>query len=612
MGIEILSSEVIDQIAAGEVVERPAHLVKELLENAFDASATEIEVAVWQGGRKIRVTDNGRGIEPSDLKKACLRHATSKVRSTEDLWKLSSFGFRGEALSSISSVSRLSLRSRQADQNAFSISVHFGKIFAPEETSGPFGTEVLVEDLFENIPARLKFLKTRGAETAQIRQTVKALALVHPQAAIRFLIDGQLESYWPSRPNLLARAEQVLDQQNLFETSLSKEGFQIELVLSPPNQTFRSAKSLWFFVQDRWVQDRAIHAAVIEGYRSLLMHGEYPLAVLKISGPPEQIDVNVHPSKSQVKFQAPSFIFQLVQRTVREALEKTPWVESMKPQLPKERGHQFESEQKQFAFSQPQFQSTQFRHKSGATSYASLRMADLSGSASQRRQIADDFENSQLRSSSSAIELLTESPASSEKSSQFWGQLHVLGQANLTYILAQNERDFFLVDQHAAHERVLFEKIWQMWQNGAYDIQRYLLPLMLELKPEQAEALDPYLHEFQKFGLEVERAGPQTLAITSAPIWLRESSIAPALLQTSDDILDSGGSFALENKVRDLAATMACHSAVRAGQSLSSAEMKALLEQMDEFSFSTFCPHGRPVYLKWGFGEIERDFGRLG
>ena len=610
MPIELLANEVIDQIAAGEVVERPSHLVKELVENALDAQASEIEVAISRGGRSIRVSDNGSGMSRSDLEKACLRHATSKVCSVDDLWRLSSFGFRGEALSSIGSVSQLTITSRVDADEAYQVHCDFGQVSPAIEANLSCGTQIVVENLFENVPARLKFLKSAGHEVGQIRQTLKALALVHYSTQFRVLVEGQLDQFWPGCNSLLRRACQILEQEDLFYESVSQDGYELELVLSAPNQTFKTGKNLWFFVQDRWVQDRALHAAVMDGYRSLLMHGEYPLAVVRLRVPAEQVDVNVHPSKSQVKFEKPSQVFQLLQRSVRQALERTPWLTKMA----RDNSNEIRPRAADI-YSPPQPFSGRYESDRDARSKTPLAQTQLGGTAfsqtsfRQKPEVNATVTLSEMQSSAQSRRILQEE---SHQETQFWSQLQVLGQAHLTYILAQNEQSFFLIDQHAAHERVLYERVYKYWQAGGVEAQRYLLPLMLDFAESQIEAIEPLLPEFARFGIEVEQAGPQTLAVTAAPSWLKESAIAPALIKTADEVVEKGGSFALENKVRDLAATMACHSAIRAGQSLSPDEMKALLLQMDEFAFSTFCPHGRPVYIQWAFHEIERDFGRLG
>jgi DNA mismatch repair protein MutL len=311
MDIKILSSEVVDQIAAGEVVERPSHLLKELMENSLDAGATQIEVDVDEGGKKIRVSDNGKGIHFEDLSLVCARHATSKISDADDLWKLHTFGFRGEALASISSVSRLKITSRRHEATqAYALENHFGKEQKPFPAGREPGTTVEVEELFSNVPARLKFLKSDSAEITQIKSVVKALALANPAVEFKLKQQGKILLFFPFVPDLLSRAKNVLDIKDVFYVQREYQGYRLEMVYSSPQTTTGNSKQIWIFVQNRWVADRTIQAALMESYRSLLMHGEYPFVVIKLHVPESTVDVNIHPTKSQVKFVDSSQIFK--------------------------------------------------------------------------------------------------------------------------------------------------------------------------------------------------------------------------------------------------------------------------------------------------------------
>jgi DNA mismatch repair protein MutL len=592
-----LDSKVIDQIAAGEVVERPAHLVKELIENSFDAMASDVVVEVSNGGRTIRVVDNGSGIYPEDLKKALDRHATSKISTSEDLFKLHTFGFRGEALASIAAVSRLTLSSRVSELEAGrKITSEFGTVSDVEVLSHAVGTQIIIEDLFSNVPARLKFLKSSAAEISQIKNVIKAMALAHPNADIKLKVEGELVFAFTATTSFLKRAEQVLDMENLYENSISREGFDVRAIFTDPHQTMKTSRQIWIFVQNRWVQDRSLQAAVIDAYQSLLMHGEYPAACIWVDLAPENVDVNIHPTKSQVKFADPSMAFRAVRQALRQKLETAPWIKN-EPQFVFKNDVFKNYSAAEFVESSPQKIETSFPHN--------LSFTDAVIEKTQFRA-KSNFENL------SAFVPVEETVAtkSTNEVVGYWSQHQVIGQANNTYIICQTREGLVLVDQHAAHERVNYEKLHNLWLGGKIDVQNYLFPLSLDFSAEKIEALISQQNSFAKLGIEFEQLGPESLGVKSAPSIIKEEAIAKVLEQVADEIIKNGGSFLFEKLIVDICATMACHSSVRAGNVLSIDEMRALLKNMDEFPLSSFCPHGRPVSVKISFNKLEKDFGR--
>lgn len=584
--IQTLSNEVIDQIAAGEVVERPAHLVKELVENSLDAGATQIAVEFANGGRFVQVIDNGRGIPVQELSRALDRHATSKIRISDDLWKLQSFGFRGEALASIAAVSKLTLISKTSEQpTAARLISQFGSRGNIEEIGGSKGTTVIIENLFENVPARLKFMKSAASEHSRIKAAIKALALAHPNVEFKITQDRELISFWSACESRLQRAKQILDLKELYEGSAVRGSVRAYAVFTDPKTVQKTARDLWFFAQNRWIQDRSLQAAVMEAYRHLLMHGEYPMVAVWIETNPGEIDVNIHPTKSQVKFADASLAFRAVQASIRDVLEKAPWLPSTTQDAKPLAGYESSVEQATLDFSKEDLDRTQFSQKSWTVE------------APKRNYQSEEP---------------APPPAPTPTTSGgFWSSLQVLAQSNLTYILTQNHEGLVLVDQHAAHERVLFEKLFQGWKSGKIDVQEYLFPLAIDLSAERAEALLKEKDVFSKLGIEIEMLGPETIGVRSAPLILKESALHQVLEKMSQDLVEQGGSHYLERKIGDMLATMACHSAIRAGQALSLEEMKALLSQMDEFPLSSFCPHGRPVSVDYPFYRLEKDFGRI-
>ncbi len=628
MSIHILPPEVVDQIAAGEVVERPSHLVKEIVENSLDAGATSVHIEYALGGRYVKVTDNGKGMTADDLPKALQRFATSKIAQTEDLWKLKTFGFRGEALASISAVSYLTLTSRQKGaEKAYQLVSDFGKKQNIDPVGGSEGTTVLIEKLFENTPARLKFLKSDAAEHSAIKTTLKAMALSHPHAEFRIQENGKLISYWPACKTMKDRVEQVLEVTPMFEGQAQRENVRAYAVFADPHNVAKTSKNIWLFAQNRWIQDRSMQAAVMEAYRSLLMHGEFPIAAVWVDTDPDFIDVNIHPTKSQVKFQNPSLAFRAVQASLRDALELAPWID-------KKAMHAMPSYQKpvvpdmpampvnNIAFADPQLERAQFAKKNFFNPEIEFNnqsvIESLCDSAGQRQSFeVKRVEIVPVDREGQPIELNKNHLSEAENISaptavgSYWSSLQVLGQANQTYIVCQARDRIVFVDQHAAHERVAFERLMSAWRGGKIDIQEFLFPLAIDMSPEKVEALMTLEKDISKLGVHIEMMGPGTIGVKAAPLIVKESILSNVIDKMAGECLEQGGSYSLEKAVGDICATIACHSVVRAGQVLSLEQMQNLLQEMDQFPLSSFCPHGRPVSVDYLFYKLEKDFGRI-
>jgi DNA mismatch repair protein MutL len=337
------------------------------------------------------------------------------------------------------------------------------------------------------------------------------------------------------------------------------------------------------FAQNRWIQDRGLQAAVMEAYRNLLMHGEFPIAAAWVETDPSQIDVNIHPSKSQVKFLDPSLAFRAVQASVRDTLEQAPWIEkssnsAVYSSVATFSNNYLASAPEVLKFSDGEFNRVQFKQKTSLTEVAPAPTTEVEPNSS---------------------------------TTGYWSSLQVLGQADLTYIICQDEKSVVFVDQHAAHERVLFEKLMSAWQGKKSEIQEFLFPIAIDLSLEKVEAVLKCKADLQRLGLDIESLGPSTLGLRSAPSGMKESALASSIEKMAQEILDHGGSYQIEKLIGDLCASMACHSAIRAGQAQSLEQMKALLSEMDAFPLSSFCPHGRPVSVEYPFVKLQRDFGRL-
>ena len=624
--IKKLPQNIINQIAAGEVVERPANMIKELVENALDSGASKIEIHFSQGGRFVQIKDNGCGIQSKELDLALSPHSTSKLNSIEDLWNIHSYGFRGEALASIAEVSDLTLISKPSDQNqARRLKSLFGKKQKTEEVGAVNGTTVIVEELFKNIPARMKFLKSEASETNLIKNTLKALALSAPNTEFRILHKNKLLFYWPKTDNQEHRVQAVLGLKNTFYTKTKYNNIHIEAVLCAPNETLPTRRMMWFFVDNRWVDDSTLYSAVMAAYRSLLMHGEYPIVVLNITCPPEDVDVNVHPSKSKVRFKNPSAIFRAVHHSLRALLETAPWAktetedttepllknketeDTTKPLLQNKEEELSFPIKKNTQFHKKQFSFKDYGDEQKKTISSAIKNLHPTEPSSDSELIHTDTSPTNPNLSTHTKEI---SVNKSNEEKGYWSSLYVLCQAHLTYILTQSENKIIFIDQHAVHERVLYERLMLIWNQGKGDIQNRLVPLCLDMDESTVEALCSIQSDLNKLGLKLERSGPSSLIVHTAPCLLKDLALQKSLLQVGEEIKSTGGSFALEKKIADLCATMACHSAIRAGKALSLKEMQALLQQMDEFPLSSFCPHGRPVFVEYPLSRLEKDFGR--
>ena len=628
MDIEFLPTEVVDQIAAGEVVERPAHMVKELVENSIDAGATSIQVTFDEGGRQVVVEDNGRGMSAESLPKAVARHATSKIRAAKDLWALNSFGFRGEALASISAVSKVEIVSKSTEaKKASQLKVDFGDVSEVLPAGGKTGTRIQIDSLYENTPARLKFLKSDTAESTQIKNTLKALALANPQIEFRIFHKGKLLQFWQKAETHLQRVEDVLDVKPLYSGEYQLEDMTARVFLSAPNNTIGYARQLWFFVQGRWVQDRRLQVALMDAYRNLLMHREFPYAAVFLDLDPTNVDVNIHPAKSQVKFKDEKNAFRVVQRACRSVLEGAPWLDQLLPQKPAmEEDIHFPTPQEagegEPSDPSPSLSAASVPAQRGLPTESFVALKTELPAASFKDPEFDrvQYKKPQLFSDI-APGVKNFAPVRDEKDIHpidvpeekrgYWSSLEVLGQANLTYIVAQSRKALVLVDQHAAHERIVFESLMQGWREGQMSVQDFLVPLTIPVEPTDLENLLNFKDELAKMGFDVDAAGPEHLNVRSAPALLKESKMVKAFEQLAKDLEEAGDSHAIEKTIGDICATLACHSVVRAGQALAPAQRVSLLSQMDLFPLSSFCPHGRPVYVEYPLTKIERDFGRL-
>ncbi|MBT3322283.1 MAG: DNA mismatch repair endonuclease MutL [Anaerolineae bacterium] len=575
MPIKILPPELASQIAAGEVVERPASVVKELVENALDAGATEISISIEEAGKKlIEIADNGHGIPADEVSLAVERHSTSKLHSADQLFNIGTLGFRGEALASIGSVARLTLTSRtEADDVATRMLVEGGISTAPQQVGAPRGTVLRVENLFYNVPARLKFLKMDMTERRRIDALLTRYALAYPNVRFKLIQNGKntlQTSGNNDRRAILATlygvdvAKQLLSV-NAAEDSLSLTGF-----ISPTSLTRSNRREITFFINGRWVQDIALSTALIKAYHTLLMVGRYPLAALFLELNPAFVDVNVHPTKAEVRFSDPSGIFSFVQRSVRKAiLAYTP--------VP------------QMGIAPPALWGGEDKRSGADPAWGFSRDARDQNLFAPKEQ---DTEEKQ-----SAIPNIP--------------LMRLVGQIGQVYIIAEGPDGLYLIDQHAAHERVLFERLLAQREANEISSQKLLAPVTAQFPPEQTTILNEQLPILAKFGFEVENFGPNAFQIRAIPTLFTGSDPAAALRVLVEDF--EADETPLQENIEDKIAARVCkRMAVKGGQTLTKTEQESLLRDLENCESPRTCPHGRPTMIHLSVDMLERQFGRTG
>jgi DNA mismatch repair protein MutL len=568
MVIRLLTPEVSSQIAAGEVIERPASVVKELMENSLDAAAHSVSISVAEAGRRIiEVADDGAGIASEEVGLAISRHATSKLARAEDLSHIATLGFRGEALASIGSVSRMMITTRVANSaQGARLRVEGGKAGRVEAIGAPTGTAVRVEDLFYNVPARLKFLKTDVTERRAIDALLTRYALAYSRVRFRLTQDGNVVLQTAGdgdRRAILAAIYGVEVARQLLEISADEQGIRLAGYVSPMSLTRSNRKDLTIFVNGRWVQDTPLATAVVQAYHTMLMVGRYPLCALFVELDPEEVDVNVHPAKAEVRFRNQDRVFGFVQRAVRRGLLAYTPVPEVPPHLWGEQSRQPD----------PTWELAHVEAADTATQ-SSLAPAQLPGA--HRLPL-----------------------------------LRLIGQIGATYIVAEGPDGLYLVDQHAAHERVLFEKLMRQHDTNSVTSQALLVPAVVTFPPESADLLVSQLPVLRHFGFAVEDFGPNTLQVRAMPALFGGSDPSAALRAVAEDFEEDEAPFQNEVELK-LAARVCKRMAVKAGQTLSPEEQRALLLDLEACDSPRTCPHGRPTMIHLSVEMLERQFGRRG
>ena len=570
--IRVLKETLASQIAAGEVIERPASVARELIDNSIDAGADRVTVKIEKGGKRlIKVSDNGAGMSRNDLLLCLERHATSKIYEVQDLSSIRTLGFRGEAIPSIASVSRMEITSRPKDQLAgHRLRVEGGKLKSIEETGSPAGTIVEAGDLFFNIPARRKFLRTAKTETDHIVETLSRIAL--PFADIHFRLNDGMKTLLnlPSSENLMNRLTALMGRHivsSMIEAFNEDDEFQVKAYLGSPDQSRAKGDHIFIYVNNRNIRDRVLLRAIMEGYGQRLMKGRYPQLAVFINVDPSQVDVNVHPTKQEIRFHQGHLVYRALSSTINGAL-----------------GEHFRS---------------------------IFDMGDPKVSASEREQKERMF---LAEPESTYAGALTEKPAPRKEG--FGDHLipeeraQVLGQLKGTYILCQVRDGLVIFDQHAAHERVVYETLKNSFRNSNLESQAFLIPYKFELSLKESQVLLKKQDHLLSLGLEIDHFGGNTFLLRSVPTILvnvKWESFLGELIP----MIEKEGDLTQARILDGLLTLMACHGAIRAGQRLTRGEMDLLLEQLEGMDLPTHCPHGRPILKKFNDYALEKMFKRV-
>ncbi len=592
--IKLLSDTLISQIAAGEVVERPASVLKELLENSLDAGATEVTVNLAEGGvKEIRVTDNGLGMEDADLTLALRRHATSKIASLGDLENVRSLGFRGEALASIASVARVAITTRTGDaRHGASIRSEGGREEAIEPASAAPGTTVTVKDLYFNTPARRKFLRTEATEFAHCDDVFRRIALVRPDVAFVLRHNGRVSLH-------LVAADRAKRVESLLNTAFvtaarsldeATQGMRITGFAGSPGETRADRDAQYFFVNGRYVRDKVMAHAVREAYRDMLHGNRHPCYTLFLDIDPASVDVNVHPAKTEIRFRDSRAVHQFIFHALSKALSAS-------------------AGNAPAAHARPVAMEAQFFTAGRSTVQGTLGVAEpVARYLSMFSESRDHSNNAMLAAATQALRPAAAGLGTGAGDNPPLG--YAIAQLHGIYILAQNTAGLVLVDMHAAHERIVYEGLKTSFDNRAVETQKLLIPATLNLDPLDIATAEENGQTLGELGFEIAPLTPTTLAVRALPGMLAGGDIGDMVRTVLREIREFGASRALTERRDELLSSMACHGAVRANRNLTHPEMNALLRQMEETERSGQCNHGRPTWFQMSLADLDKLFMR--
>lgn len=623
--IRKLSQEEILKIAAGEVVERPANVVKELLENAVDAGASEISIYIEQAGKSlIRIIDDGCGMNKNDAYLCIEQYATSKISSVNDLNSIRSFGFRGEALSSIAAVSSMMLTTKEEEsENAITLLIKEGKVIKETISSSNRGTDISVQNIFFNVPARKKFLKSKETEWRSILNLFQAFSLTYPEVGFKLFNDNKLFYTLSKAENIHKRALQLFDirlSEHLLKINQMSDDCGIDGIITDPQYTRYDRTNIYLFVNKRWIKDYKLTQSVIKGYQSILPVDRFPFAVIFLSVSPESVDINIHPRKEEVQFLHPRLIQKTIQNVIKKRLEEH--ANTMLENIKKEEVHKlYLTNAKKEEINYASIVSEENKIKSSTPEDKIFFNKILDESFVKREYNQTGFNNKEIKSKNENLKITEEEvnlnfqqTCLENKETNFIKEsqnYRVIGQIFLTYILAESENSILLIDQHAAHERIMYEQVKKQF-NRQSRIQLFF-PYTIELNIEEIEIIFPYLSLFESFGITIEHFSQKDLVIRQTPVYLKNQSLK--------DVIDKAVSLIKENNSIDSAelklivqekihAQLSCKAAIKAGDELSLDSMNELIKTLHKTENKLTCPHGRPTMWDISISEIEKKFKR--
>jgi DNA mismatch repair protein MutL len=612
--IRVLADHVANQIAAGEVVERPASVAKELVENSIDAGATRITIEIEAGGRRLlKVSDDGEGMVRDDAVLAFERHATSKIRATDDLIAIGTLGFRGEALASIASVAKVELiTSTEGAAAGTRVAIDGGRMRDVKDAAHPRGTTIAVRDLFFNVPARRKFLRSEATETFHLTNLVTHYALAHPEIAFTFVNNGRDVVRAVAAKDLRERAYQIFGAEFL-ENLLAVDGgdplvARVTGFVSAPRDRRTTRDSQYLFVNRRFVRDRMIGRSLSEGYRSILPHGVYPAALLFIETPLEEVDVNVHPAKTEVRFRRSAAVADAVRDAVRDALARNDYVPTVppavEPQITQTPQTQTASAAVSFTPTQPRIEfvapppPTFTPRTTPPPDSPSAPAIPIPSGDEIARDVAEMIRVPSVKSAAPLPETLSTN-------------IRPLGQLEESFIIATDDEGLLLIDQHVAHERVLFDKYRALESERRTDSQQLLVPETFDLTPAQTAVFDQLAPELEVYGFDLMRLSGRTVAIKAVPADLPAGEARNMLSELLDTVDAEKKSNTRETMRDEIAASLACHAAIKVNMPLAPEKMRWLIDRLLQTSSPTTCPHGRPVILRLKMRDILKGFHRI-
>lgn len=635
--IKILPDILSNKIAAGEVVERPASVVKELVENALDAGSTRIVVEIEKGGRSvIRVSDNGSGMNHDDALLSLERYATSKIYTDDDLFSIRTMGFRGEALPSIAAVSKFSMITRHSSMpSGTEITIEGGKIKNVVETGAPIGTMINIKQLFYNTPARRKFLKTIDTEMGHIADTMACMALGHAGIQFKLLHNEKLMKNWPRVAAHYDRVVDVLGHDlgtHFHEIQSEQERCRVHGWISSPQVRRSTSKKIYLFVNGRFIRDRGIQFALFEGYGGRLMKGQFPVAVLFITLPCTELDVNVHPTKHEVRFAHQKAVYDTIKNAVKQV-----WAKVDRPKF---------QPRNDAALHIPATHTRPVRHDRKLVSrelpFISHAAVDMGSVTAWQAENKDTHTDTISRVEETVVQSVGDEPVISDVQDVYdqnrkndddmmssstvlppkreeirsLADATVIGQFHNTYIVCDAGRELLLVDQHAAHERIVFEQLKRRAAGHPVSVQRLLLPETIEVNYSEAVLLEKIIPALKEMGLEIEPFGRQTFVVKALPALIANREVSSLIIQILEraeriGFVPDPKNPGLEKIIEECLILMACHGAIRANQRLSTQEMQTLLKQLYQCEIPAYCPHGRPTWTKWSIRELEKTFHRV-